>query len=236
MQDMKNRRNASENLSVDEEDTIARAQRRKSRSAPTFQHYLLMVLLLMGLCAYGLFHYRHLPKTIDAAPALSSAFVDTDASAVAPLPLHETPGRPQTLSECMGPDNLIDETVATCRFGKGQETVRNSTAQGMVSASYMSHYKAQQQRPQPRLAAAQFVESAVVWQWDRKRTYHAEWIVTDAQIDGTSVCHNWRRGSIEYRECRKGAKVYFKEQCKRLAESATRQRYCSAASGFNPLG
>ncbi len=62
MQDMKNRRNASENLSVDEEDTIARAQRRKSRSAPTFQHYLLMVLLLMGLCACGLFHYRQLPK------------------------------------------------------------------------------------------------------------------------------------------------------------------------------
>ncbi|RMT81860.1 hypothetical protein ALP40_04797 [Pseudomonas viridiflava] len=100
----------------------------------------------------------------------------------------------------------------------------------------LSQYKAHQQSQQPRLATAQFVESAVVWQWDRKRTYIAEWSVAGNQIDDTSVCRNWRRGSIEYRECRKGAKVYFKEQCKRLPESGARQRYCSKASGFSPLG
>ncbi|RMR05138.1 hypothetical protein ALP93_01518 [Pseudomonas syringae pv. helianthi] len=236
MPGMKNDRKAYENLSVDEEDAVARAPRRKSRRTSTFQRNLLSVLVLMGLSGYGLFHYRHLPKTIDATPALPPAAIVADAPELAALPLHETPGRPQTLRECMGTDNLIDETVVACRFGKSQKTSPGSTTQGMVSARYMSQYKAQQQMPQRRLAAAQFIDSAVVWQWDKKRTYYAEWMVKNAQIDGTSVCRNWRRGSIEYRECRKGAKVHFKEQCKRLPESATRQRYCSAASGFNPLG
>ncbi|WP_024679566.1 hypothetical protein [Pseudomonas syringae] len=203
---------------------------------PTFQRNVLVVLVLMALCGYSLFHYRHLPKTTDPTASRPPASVVADAPEFALLPLNETQGRPQTLSECMGPDNLIDEAAVTCRFGKSQKAVTGSTAQGMVSARYTSQYKAQQQMHQPRLAAAQFIESAIVWQWDRKRTYAAEWVVSGNQIDGTSVCRNWRRGSIEYRECRKGAKVYFKEQCKRLAESIIRQRYCSAASGFNPLG
>lgn len=236
MPGMKNAHNAYENLSVDEDDAMARAPRRKPRRMPTFQRNVLAVLVLMALCGYSLFHYRHLPKTTDPAPSPPPASVVADAPEIAPLPLNETQGRSQTLPECIGPDNLIDEAVATCRFGKSQKAVTGSTAQGMVSARYMSQYKAQQQMHQPKLAAAQFIESAIVWQWDRKRTYAAEWVVSGNQIDGTSVCRNWRRGSIEYRECRKGAKVYFKEQCKRLAESIIRQRYCSAASGFNPLG
>ncbi len=236
MPGMKNAHNAYQNLSVDEDDAIARTPRRKPRRMPTFQRNVLAVLVLVALCGYSLFNYRHLPKTTDPTPSRPPASVVADAPEIAPLPLNETQGRPQTLPECIGPDNLIDEAVVTCRFGKSQKAVTGSTAQGMVSARYMSQYKSQQQMHQPRLAAAQFIESAIVWQWDRKRTYAAEWVVSGNQIDGTSVCRNWRRGSIEYRECRKGAKVYFKEQCKRLAESIIRQRYCSAASGFNPLG
>ncbi|WP_054999752.1 hypothetical protein [Pseudomonas cannabina] len=195
-----------------------------------------MMLVVIGLCSYGLLHYIHVPKTVDFSPASTPAVVVTNAPVIAPPPMIETPSRPLTLPECLGADNLIDEAVIACRFGNSQKAVNRSNAQGMVSARYMSQYKAQRQIPQPKLAAAQFVESAIVLQWDRTRTYRAEWVVTDNQIDDTSVCRNWRGGSIEHRECRKGAKVYFKEQCKRLAESASRQRYCSAASGFSPLG
>lgn len=231
----KSGRHAYENLSVDEEDALTRAPLYTSRKPPTFQRNLLMLLALVGLCGYGVFHYSHLPKTGGIVPAMPPAVV-ADVTAFAQPPTTEPSRRALTLPEYMGADNLIDEAVVACRFGKSQKTVHNSTAQGMVSARYMSQYKAQQQTQQPRLATAQFVESAVVWQWDRKRTYVAEWVVTGNQIDDTSVCRNWRRGSIEYRECRKGAKAYFKEQCKRLPESGTRQRYCSAASGFSPLG
>lgn len=168
---MKNAHNAYQNLSVDEDDAIARTPRRKPRRMPTFQRNVLAVLVLVALCGYSLFHYRHLPKTTDPTPSRPPASVVADAPEIAPLPLNETQRRSQTLPECMGSDNLIDEAVVTCRFGKSQKAVTGSTAQGMVSARYMSQYKSQQQMHQPRLAAAQFIESAIVWQWDRKRTY-----------------------------------------------------------------
>lgn len=238
MTDMRGGHKVRDHLSVDEEDALARAPLRTSRSASTFYRNVLVALIVVVLCGYGLFHYIHQSKTADATPAtpaMPPAAV-AEAPVLAPPPLPQVSTPPQSLAECMGPDNLIDEAVADCRFGKSHKTVPRSTAQGMVSAQYMSQYKARQPIRHRNYAMAQFVDSAVVWQWDRKRTYRAEWVVDDDQIDGTSVCRNWRRGSIEYRECRKGAKVYFKEQCKRSAESATRQRYCSAASGFNPLG
>ncbi len=235
MSDKSNGRHVYENLSIDEEDALARAPLRTSRNASTFHRNLLVALIIVVLCAYGLFHYIHRSKTADANPAMPPAVV-ADAPVLLPPSLPHASTTPQSLAECMGPDNLIDEAVADCRFGKSQKAVPRSTAQGMVSAQYMSQYKAREPIRHRNYAMAQFVDSAVVWQWDRKRTYPAEWIVADDQIDGTSVCRNWRRGSIEYRECRKGAKVYFKEQCKRLPESGIRQRYCSAASGFSPLG
>lgn len=38
--------------------------------------------------------------------------------------------------------------------------------------------------------------------------------VTNGRIDTSSVCKNEARGSIRYRDCRKGAKAYFKNQCR----------------------
>ncbi|RMO97718.1 hypothetical protein ALQ33_00796 [Pseudomonas syringae pv. philadelphi] len=234
---MSNTRAAHEGLSADENDAEDFVHRRKPRKMRQSHRYILTFLIIASAAGGVAFHYANTVAPVVAK--LPDASVQKHSlpgitSSTEPSPKAEA--RPQTLPECIGPDNLIDEAVVTCRFGKNQKAVTGSTAQGMVSARYMSQYKAQQQMHPPKLAAAQFIESAIVWQWDRKRTYRAEWVITDNQIDDTSVCRNWRGGSIEYRECRKGAKVYFKEQCKRLAESASRQRYCSAASGFSPLG
>ncbi len=65
-------------------------------------------------------------------------------------------------------------------------------------------------------------------------------------IDGSSVCANHRRGSIDYRECRKAAKQHFHEECKtwrarydsdrKTSSDRMKTRYCSAASSFNPMG
>lgn len=38
--------------------------------------------------------------------------------------------------------------------------------------------------------------------------------VTNGRVDTNSVCSNEVRGSIRYRDCRKGAKAYFKNQCR----------------------
>lgn len=82
--------------------------------------------------------------------------------------------------------------------------------------------------------------------WSGGARYYAEWEIVNNYIDDTSVCANHRRGSIDFRECRKGAKQFFKEQCKGWDEryqsdrkpwsDRMKQRYCSAASSFNPMG
>ncbi len=82
--------------------------------------------------------------------------------------------------------------------------------------------------------------------WSGGARYYAEWVIVNNYIDGASVCANHRRGSIDYRECRKGAKQFFKDECKGWSDRYRRdrkdwndrmkQRYCSAASNFNPMG
>lgn len=82
--------------------------------------------------------------------------------------------------------------------------------------------------------------------WNGGTYYQAEWISINNHIDGTSVCANHRRGSIDYRECRKAAKQHFHEQCqtwrarfnndRKDHSDRMKTRYCGAASSFNPMG
>lgn len=82
--------------------------------------------------------------------------------------------------------------------------------------------------------------------WNGGIDYLAEWVSANNYIDGASVCANHRRGSIDYRECRKAAKQHFHEQCRawRTRFGSDRKdhsdrmktRYCGAASSFNPMG
>lgn len=58
-------------------------------------------------------------KTADATPAVPPVVV-ADAPVLVPPPLPQASTTPQSLAECMGPDNLIDEAVANCRFGKAK--------------------------------------------------------------------------------------------------------------------
>ena len=82
--------------------------------------------------------------------------------------------------------------------------------------------------------------------WDGGTRYLARWVVVDNRIKSTSVCENHRRGSIEYRECRKAAKQHYHEACRKWRERYAhdkahashrmRERYCSGANSFNPMG
>ena len=82
--------------------------------------------------------------------------------------------------------------------------------------------------------------------WNGGTRYLAEWTAINNYIDGTTVCANHRRGSIDYRECRKAAKQHYHEECRmwRTRYESDRQdrsynlkqRYCSAASSFSPMG
>ncbi|MNZ33180.1 hypothetical protein D3C78_505210 [compost metagenome] len=97
-------------------------------------------------------------------------------------------------------------------------------------------------------ATSNSIEHTGHWvdKWSGGGSYYAEWTVINNYIDGTSVCANHKRGSIDYRECRKGAKQYFKEQCqswesqwrgdRKTGTDLMKRWYCSAASSFSPMG
>lgn len=82
--------------------------------------------------------------------------------------------------------------------------------------------------------------------WSGGGRYLAEWTTRNNYIENGSVCKNHKYGSIDYRECRKGAKQFFKAQCKNWTERYQRDRkdwsynmknrYCTAASSFSPMG
>jgi len=82
--------------------------------------------------------------------------------------------------------------------------------------------------------------------WNGGTNYLAEWVSINNYIDGTTVCANHRRGSIDYRECRKAAKQHYHEECRAWRarygndrsdhSDLMKQRYCSAASSFSPMG
>lgn len=76
------------------------------------------------------------------------------------------------------------------------------------------------------------------FRWEDARRRITRWQTTytfqNSRIDTTSFCSNYRRGSIEYRTCRKGAKQWLGEQCgsgTRVADER-RRMYCHAHSGF----
>lgn len=71
------------------------------------------------------------------------------------------------------------------------------------------------------------------WSWEnghdkRRISGQFEWTVVNGQIDYNSVCQNYKRGSLVYRDCRKGAKVAFKRMCSRYEPA------CAAANNYLP--
>jgi hypothetical protein len=97
------------------------------------------------------------------------------------------------------------------------------------------------QRTTTRDTTAKWIKS-----WNGGSNYLAEWVAVNNRIDSSSVCANHRRGSIDYRECRKAAKQHYHEECKtwrarydndrKERSDRMKQRYCSAASSFSPIG
>ncbi|WP_312483938.1 hypothetical protein [Stutzerimonas nitrititolerans] len=71
------------------------------------------------------------------------------------------------------------------------------------------------------------------WSWEnghnkQRVSGRFEWTVVNGQIDYNSVCQNYQRGSLIYRDCRKGAKAAFKKMCSRYEPA------CAAANNFMP--
>lgn len=104
------------------------------------------------------------------------------------------------------------------------------------------------QQTQQRQAKQVSRERTSKWikSWNGGTNYLAEWVAVNNYIDSSSVCANHRKGSIDYRECRKAAKQHYHEECRSWRarydndrkdhSDRMKQRYCSAASSFSPMG
>ena len=138
---------------------------------------------------------------------------------------------------------MIDDEVLRCRFGTvPHPKVEAQPGKGLVSAAYLEQYRAERAaRPVgERRAHHNGTENQLIPGWDGRGTYRATWDLLDNEVDASSVCRNHRQGSIDYRECRKAAKQWFKQQCHAAegrgnSNDAARKRYCSAAALLNPM-
>ncbi|MDH4568844.1 hypothetical protein E8E95_19335 [Pseudomonas sp. BN414] len=118
----------------------------------------------------------------------------------------------------------------------------------VVSMEGVRQSSAYQQPIQQTTTRSRSVEKHGEWidKWSGGARYYATWTIVNNSIDGGSVCGNHKRGSIDYRECRKGAKQFFKDKCRAWGErwqsdrepriDYMKQRYCSAANSFSPMG
>jgi len=218
---------------------IAPRPRVQQRAHPGWLLWLLVPAIAVGMNWARIVAYFEPPRVEPPAEVVEQyeSPVVESAPVSAPVVRAVAPAAPKTLHECMGADNVVNDQVLRCRYGDRPQPMREERAvQGMVSAQYLAEYKAGQGARPVRRAVSGGFESHQILGWDRKGSYTASWSVSDNQIDHGSVCTAYRSGSIEYRECRKGAKQWFKEQCRGERNPALRERYCSAASGFSPMG
>lgn len=232
-----------EPISADDDDRPRRRSPRRPGVARTLGCVFFLLLLCLTAAVYALKHYTSLLQP--ASPGTQASRIPA-SDPVPPIYTTTPAPTPRPLLDCIKPDNLIDEAVATCHYGQYPQAATQANGPGMVSAQYMARFKADRPPPHQTRSAREGIEQATIWQWDGKRTYFAQWLVEANRIDDGSVCGNYRRGSIEYRECRKGAKVYFRDQCKEwgkrwdqsgaAASRFAQERFCSAASMFNPMG
>lgn len=68
---------------------------------------------------------------------------------------------------------------------------------------------------------------SIPWSWKSQKTHRSgtfTYVERSGRIDTTSVCANYKYGSLIYRDCRKAAKKYFRDACSSQFKAA-----CGAA-------
>lgn len=69
----------------------------------------------------------------------------------------------------------------------------------------------------------------------QNRNFHIKWKEKNNFIITSTVCYDFKKGSLESRFCQKQAVVKFKQKCRKLPKGAQQEKFC-IASRMNPLG
>lgn len=141
-----------------------------------------------------------------------------------------------------GADQVARQTSFSDSNYTPKQLTNTYTAQPQATNQVaMAPQRAERSQPPRQERTSKRIDS-----WDDRTSYWASWLSINNRIDGASVCDNHKRGSFDYRECRKAAKQHFHEECRAWTKRYSsdrkdnsermRLRYCSASSSFNPMG
>ncbi|WPO99730.1 hypothetical protein SFA35_24565 [Pseudomonas sp. HR96] len=199
---------------------------------------LLIYVAVLGLAAWLLAPQLFTSKPAASTPAPVAAASEAEPAEPAPAPVAQPVAQRIDISL---PDP--QPAVAAPAPSPAPKPLL-TTPTNMVSAQYMADYKSGANRPVNTRHKTWLIASATIREWDGRNAYRAQWRISDNVIDNASVCANFYQGSVERRECRRAAQVYFREQCKDWGrrveknndeEAKTAQsRYCSATKSFSP--
>lgn len=211
-------------MHADREDAPVRARTRSNRNLPLFIGLGLGVLVSAGALLLGSNSYRtlqpaqpgpitpaaeKLPAPQELPAPINPVAVSTETPAVLAAPAHVEPARPR----------------------QNSFNAQNTQPRGAINI-----IPATRPEPRPRPARTETAEQAPsirhqsYWRWERQ-SGNFLWVEKGDNIDWASVCSNYQRGSLIYRDCRKAARVTFADLCRRN----TRSPACAAASQYNPL-
>lgn len=193
------------------------------------------VMLLAGLAGGAGYWLTWEPPAADKGPLLS----DDAAAALEPVEPTSAPDYDAIVNSMLRESAEAELNAAP----PPRQTVfndRNYEARApdniMESAHVPRLPAASARRERPRAGLSGSGDARFEWvDARRKRSrWQTRYEYRNGVINNSSFCRNYRRGSIEYRTCRKGARAWLAERCgdgTRLA-SARQRMYCHAHSGF----
>ena len=124
-------------------------------------------------------------------------------------------------------------------FHDGNYTPRQPV--NIMESRHIQHAIYQGQQPREVRTSSRGLNGSgqAVVHWEdargRRSTWPTSYTYSRSQIDNNSLCSNYRRGSIEYRTCRKGAREWLQAQCDSDRHSTeARRMFCFAGSSFRP--
>lgn len=163
------------------------------------------------------------PSPTPSAPALPAAAAIAPRAAQTP-PV--TPAAPQI--HAYRPAPVEDAAVA-----RQTEFNENNFQPREIVNRLPAVRPSQAERPQPTRRTKTVTRSAK-WSWENRDgivrgTF--KWREQGGRIDYASVCMNEERGSLRYRDCRKGAKVAFAKRCRERHDAAA----CHAENNYSAL-
>lgn len=208
--------------------------------APRRHGVLLALSVLAGTAAAVAFHVpeRLAPPGSPTAPATPTlappsltppASALTAAAAVAPLPTQTRPVAPAMPQiHAYRPAPPADAAVP-----RQTEFDENNFQPREIVNRLPAVRPSRVERPQPTRRAKPVTRSAK-WSWKTRDgivrgTF--KWREQGGRIDYASVCMNEERGSLRYRDCRKGAKAAFAKRCREQRDAAA----CHAENNYSAL-